>query len=96
MGTERDQERTKHDEHLGIQRCFWNFSDVQHNWIRLTNKKFMTVENKLREGKIKTCEDKNKNSGYQRFSWLIDRRKAMTNLDSPLKSRDTALPTKLI
>ena len=72
------------------------FLHVQHNWIRLTNKKFMTVENKLREGKIKTCEDKNKNSGYQRFSWLIDRRKAMTNLDSTLKSRDTALPTKLI
>ena len=56
----------------------------------------MTVESKLREGKIKTCEDKNKNSGYQRFSWLTDRRKAMTNLDSTLKSRDTALPTKLI
>ena len=54
----------------------------------------MTIENMLREGTIKTCEDKNKNSGYQRFSSLIDRRKAMTNLDSTLKNRDTALPTK--
>ena len=58
MGPERDQDRTKPAEHLGTKDISGILLHVQHKWIRLTNKKFMTVKSKLREGKIKTFEDK--------------------------------------
>ena len=43
----------------------------------------------------KTMRSPQENWRYQGERWFLHRRKAMTNLDSVLKSRDITLPTKL-